>query len=84
MTPFSDNALLALTLFLIAVGLFAGITRLRPDLIWPLRLTLASLGTKVALLCMVTFGLDQDPPLEKVLVSISGLLGFNWPVTVWF
>lgn len=76
--------MLALTLFLIAVGLFAGITRLRPDLIWPLRLTLASLGTKVAFLCMVAFGLDQDPPLEKVLVSISGLLGFNWPVTVWF
>lgn len=84
MTPFSDNALLALTLFLIAVGLFAGITRLRPDLIWPLRLTLASLGTKITLLGMVAFGLDQNPPLEKVLVSLSGLLGFDWPVTVWF
>lgn len=84
MTPFSDNALLALTLLLIAVGLFAGITRLRPDLIWPLRLTLASLGTKVALLGMVAFGLDQNPPLEKVLVSLSSLLGFDWPVTVWF
>ena len=33
---------------------------------------------------MVAFGLDQDPPLEKVLVSLSGLLGFDWPVTVWF
>ena len=66
--------MLALTLLLIAVGLFAGITRLRPDLIWPLRLTLASLGTKVALLGMVAFGLAQDPPLEKVLVSLSGLL----------
>ncbi|KEJ97939.1 hypothetical protein SAMN05444149_101357 [Pseudosulfitobacter pseudonitzschiae] len=84
MTPFSDNALLALTLLLIAFGLFAGITRLRPNLIWPLRLTLASLGTKIALLAMVALGLDQNPPLEKILVSLSGLLGFDWPVTVWF
>ena len=46
MTPFSDNALFAITLALLALGLFALLARLRPDLPWPLRLMLTTIGTQ--------------------------------------
>jgi heme A synthase len=84
MTPFSDNALFAMTLVLLAAGLFALLARLRPDLPWPLRLMLTTIGTQGLFLLFVLFGLDQTPPLEAVLVALSDLVGFDWPQTQWF
>ena len=57
---------------------------LRPDLPWPLRLMLTTIGTQGLFLLSVLFGLDQTPPLETVLVALSDLVGFDWPQTQWF
>lgn len=84
MTPFSDNALFAITLALLAAGLFAVLARLRPDLPWPLRLMLTTIGTQGLFLLSLLFGLDQTSPLEAVLVALSELVGFDWPRTQWF